>query len=458
MLLERYDPPGFLDDFDAEQRKQWSAAVSGWFDGNIGILPLHHGDTPQFYNETKTDLPGPPIDQVIGWNALPGTLRNRWGREMALDLAEQLLPLTRRMDGPGSYYVGSWWQDHFYRPQDEYCEWHVTRDTQGRIVAVTFTSEPPEYWQALHGDTLPDVNNEPAYKFTGNPEKVLELYHEYVSPDVTLADLQCPDDVVDYTDPLAPTVVYGKGQYNPYNRWNTTAGIMHLTHPANSLSAEINLGAAATVLRQRHGRPVIDPEALISCAAYGGLSRTSDPTIGSTVNELAALGAYVTLRNPVGLAMHHLDLSGFETPGGEPVDASFFEVQRGDEAKGLIERAVFRVPDGEGYTVSDLRIGGVPVTRGSQIAEHIVVNIVGRASQLGSFKNTPVDCQASTCQNDLQGNWLSYREAGQPCGPFGKAAFDYPPATPATPPQPPARVTTLARPRPRVHRRLTRLV
>ena len=34
-----------------------------------------------------------------------------------------------------------------------------------------------------------------------------------------------------------------KGTYNPYNRWNTTDGIMHLTHPANTLSAEIKLGA-----------------------------------------------------------------------------------------------------------------------------------------------------------------------------------------------------------------------
>jgi hypothetical protein len=467
VLLERYDPPGDLPDFAGipGQLDQWSAAVSGWFDGNIeGVASsLHEGDKPQFYNETKTDLPGPPIDQVIGWNALPGTLRNRWGREMALDLAEQMLPLTQRMDGPGSYYVGPLWEDLFYRPQDEYCEWHVTRDGEGRIVRVTFTSEPPEYWQALHGDTLPDVNNTPAYEFTGDRGLLLDLYREYVSPDVQLADLECQENFVDVSNPLQGEVVYKKGQYNPYNHWNTTGGIMHLTHPANSLSAEINLGAEATILRQSDGRPVIDPEALICCAAYGGPNRSSDPTIGSTVNELAALGAHVTLRNPVGLAMHHLDLAGFETPGGEPVDASFFRVLRGVQSEGLIERAEFAVPAGEGYTVSDLRIAGVPISRGSQIAEHIVVNIVGRASGLGSFQNTPVQCASSCCLNAIQGNWLSYREAGQSCGPIGSPAFDYPPATPAEAPRVSGRVLLAARrpvapagPKPTIHRRLTR--
>jgi hypothetical protein len=214
VLLPRFDPPGCLNDFDSipDQLDQWSAAVSGWFDGNISIVEeLTKPQKSQFYNETKTDLPGPVIDQVIGWNALPGTLRNRWGRSLALRMADDPLPLTVRMDGPGSYYVGPQWEKLVYRPQDEYCEWHVTRDKEGRIVRVTFTSEPPEYWQALHGDTLPDVNNNPAYEFTGDKHLLVDLYQEYVSPEVTLADLECQDDFLDYTDPRNPAVVYPKG-------------------------------------------------------------------------------------------------------------------------------------------------------------------------------------------------------------------------------------------------------
>ena len=251
MLLKRYDPPGNLEDFAAVpgMLDQWSAAVSGWFQGNIDDIEsdLAAGDKSQFYQATEKDPPGQTIDQTIGWSALPGTLRNRWGRQMALDLADQVAPLTQRMDGPGSYIIGQQWESLFYRPQDEYCEWHVTRDATGRIIRVTFTSEPPEYWQALHGDTLPDVNNKPTYSFTGDPKLLHDLYREYVSSDVELADLECSEDLVDYTDPRHPLVVYPRGSYNPYNRWNTTGGIMHLTHPANSLSAEINLGAQATI-------------------------------------------------------------------------------------------------------------------------------------------------------------------------------------------------------------------
>ena len=414
MPLAAFDPPGHLADFAKipGQLEQWSNAVSGWFDSNIQLIEQSylHGGKAQYFNESKFDPPGTILDQLIPWSALPGTLRNTYGRRHALQIADDLVPLSSRIDGPGAYFVGPIWKGLFYRPQDEYCEWHVDRDAQGRIVKVTFTSEPPEYWQALHGDTIVDGNNSNVtYEFTGDKKLLLELYREFVSPEVQLEDLECAEDLVDLTDPRNPAVVYGKGQYNPYNRWNTTGGIMHLTHPANTLQAEVNLGALATVLYQAYDRPVIDPEALILAAAYGGPNRTSDPTIGSTVNQLAAAGAYVTLRNPVGLAMHHIDLAGFSTPNGEPITEDFFTVLRGNAADGLIERAVFAVPAGEGYTVSDLLIGGVPITHGAQIAERIVVNIVGRAGGLGTFANVPVAPRTSGMQNNLVGDLLSFR-------------------------------------------------
>ena len=430
MPLAAFDPPGHLDDFRQipGQLKQWSDAVSGWFDSNIDLIEKSylHGGKSQYFNETKFDPPGPLLDQLIPWSALPGTLRNTYGRYHALQIADDLVPLSQRIDGPGAYMVGPEWEGMFYRPQDEYCEWRVTRDEQGRISAVTFTSEPPEYWQALHGDTILDSNNNQSYKFTGDKQLLLELYREYVSPDVRIEDLECADDLVDLTDPRNPSVVYAKGQYNPYNRWNTTGGIMHLTHPANTLQAEVNLGAVATVLYKAYDRPVVDPEALILAAAFGGPNRTSDPTIGATVNQLAATGAYITLRNPVGLAMHHIDLAGFTTPSGEPVSQDFFKVLRGTEAGGLIERAMFAVPAGEGYTVSDISIGGVPITHGAQIAEHIVVNIVGRVGGLGTLHNEPVLPRTSGMQSNAIGDLLSIRTYRDPVEPTATPAFDYP--------------------------------
>ena len=61
----------------------------------------------------------------------------------------------------------------------------------------------------------------------------------------------------------------------------------------------------------RADRLVADADTLIASAAYGGPNRCSDPTIGASVNQLAALGFGVTLANPVGLYMDHLDMTGW---------------------------------------------------------------------------------------------------------------------------------------------------
>jgi hypothetical protein len=421
-----YDPPGFMTDYARipGQLEQWSRAVSGWFDECIGIEEATlNGQPCQFYNQATSPTIGDAVEQEIMWNGFSGTLRNRYGRAAALAIGDLLVSLTQRIDGPGSYFTGGQWQNLFYRPQDEYCEWRVTRDASGRITRVTFTSEPPEYWQALNGDTLADFNGEPRYPTVGDPDLLLELYREFVSADVQYEDLICSEDLIDYSDPDAPAVIYAKGTYNPYNRWNTTDGLMHLTEPANTLSAEIKLAADATVLRAKGQRPVSDPDALIACARYGGLNRSSDPTIGGTVNELAALGFAVTLRNPVGLYMDHLDVTGWAGPDGTPVDPSWFRVLRGQA--GLVEHAVFEVPSRMNFTVGDITIGGVPIQVGGQIAEHITVKLVGLASQPAHFSNSPIGCASACCAEVANPNFLHYLGLGQACPPGMVPAFDY---------------------------------
>jgi hypothetical protein len=305
----------------------------------------------------------------------------------------------------------------------------------------------------MHGDTLPGLDGTPSYPTVGDPDLLLELYRELVSPEVRYEDLICAVDLIDYSDPANPTVVYPKGAYNPYNRWNTTDGIVHLTEPANSLSAEIKLGADATVLRAKgpDSRKVSDPDALICCARYGGPNRSSDPTIGSSVNELAALGFAITLRNPVGLYMDNLDMTGWAGPGGQPVDPTWFRVVRG--RPGLIERAVFEVPERAGFRVSDVTIGGVPITVGGQLSEHMTVKLVGLASEAGKFKNTPADCAAGCCADAANPDFLFYRRLGSPCPPGRIPAFDYPsPKAPAVAAAPAAQPVLLGWPAKRPHR------
>jgi hypothetical protein len=316
----------------------------------------------------------------------------------------------------------------FYRPQTEYCEWHVKRagDSQ-KICRVTFTSEPPEYWQGLFGGSVDvDTDQGIAVLFPGDKQRLLDLYRELVSAEVELEDLICHEDII-----LADGSTYlAKGQYNPLNKWNTTDGIAHLCAPPNSISAEVRLGADATILRNsRRGQAVVEPEALICCAAYGGPDRNSDPTIGAAVNALARLGAMVTLPNPVGLYMDHIDLSGWTAPPGVEV-GECVRIVRGSVQ--MVERLVVEVPPESGYTVSDLKIGGETIEYGAQIAECITVKLVGAAAKIGAVKNDPINCVARCCIDTNDPAFLD-RAVGlsKPTPPGMKDAFSDRAAAPA---------------------------
>jgi hypothetical protein len=77
----------------------------------------------------------------------------------------------------------------------------------------------------------------------------------------------------------------GATVYNPNNYWNNwskTGSIIHLCQPNNTLSAEIDIAAQATVLREdTDGNPITDPDQLINCSQYGNPGRHSDPTVSS---------------------------------------------------------------------------------------------------------------------------------------------------------------------------------
>lgn len=152
---------------------------------------------------------------------------------------------------------------------------------------------------------------------------------------------------------------------------------MHLAAPPNTLTAEIMLGGDASVVRKTDGnRLLVEADVLICSTGYGGPDRNSDPTIGGYVNALARLGAMITLKNPVGLYMDHIDLAGWSAPDGGPV-AEFVKIVRGEP--GMIERLEVEVPPERGFTLSDVQIGGVPILFGGQIAECITVKLTGIA-------------------------------------------------------------------------------
>ena len=155
-----------------------------------------------------------------------------------------------------------------YRQQDEYLEWAIRKDdATGKIKEILFTCEGPEYWGVLSKDK----------------QLLLKLYQKFASQQVVLSDLLFQDDTFGLD---LETGEFGnvKGKYNPYNKWNLSDAI-HLTHPANSLFAEIILAAQGSVLRGNTATPLSDAQELICCAGYGVPNRNSDPTIGAGANS-----------------------------------------------------------------------------------------------------------------------------------------------------------------------------
>ncbi|MBG0831986.1 hypothetical protein HS041_30230 [Planomonospora sp. ID67723] len=336
--LAAYGPPGRLTDLDEIGRQAWHVLISESVDRAIkGPDPsqaLHDSPRPQFYNLTKTETAPDAAEVAVRWTAFPRRVklhsigdRKRWEHA-----------------------------DSSRDVQDEYCEWSVTRNDAGKITRVTFTCEGPEYWEVL-AQTRPDV--------------VVDLYRRHVSPDVQRSDLFGPD-----------------GRYRPRNEWNnsTTHGAMHLIQQSNTLDAEIELAAAATIRRVIDGRELTTAEELINCSKYGAAERNSDPHIGQVVNSAARQRADISLADPVGLYIDGLSTDGWSAPdGSDPM--GYWRYVRGDA--GYPVRAVYEVPVNRNFTVGDITINGRPIEFGAQIADFITVRLTAVVCRVGRSTAAP---------------------------------------------------------------------
>src|SRR5262249_37658902 len=151
----------------------------------------------------------------------------------------------------------------------------------------TFTCEGPEYWAALAQGYPSNIfyfdgsRDEPIFgpkqaDGKGDKEKLLAFYRQYVSKDVKMEELFFEKDIHGF---FSKQPCFKAGEYNPFNRWNTRDGIMHLTHHTNLLKAEIILAANATLLQRMNNRLVQEADQLICRSKLGGPNRSSDPHI-----------------------------------------------------------------------------------------------------------------------------------------------------------------------------------
>lgn len=423
--------PARQKDFPNDPNKQalvdsrWNSNLDAFIQQGIIGNPWNATNSSgitNYFNPLTTPIPSGSAPQQITWPAFPGrpgtyNTQDNWGLTSGqiLQLADTgyysdsngqkqtfpnitTNPCTEESESLpfGPYGPRGW--------QDEYCEWSVTRNSKNQIVRVDITCENPEYWNTL---------------WSVDPDKVLQLYQQTLnkpqiqSKDLYLLDLK-GNPVID------PST--GRPAYNPLNKWNagpastdTYGGAMHLTSTPNTLQTEIGLACAATIQRQGYGPG--NPNGLICCAQYGQIYRNSDPHIGASVNAVVAglvtaTPSSVTLTNPPGLYIQEptsTTWATYQTPDG--TDAStFWKVVRGTKALNdssgkplpgnFILHAVFEVPTSKGYTISDIMIGGQPITWAGQIIQTFVMQIV--ATPISAALPPSVGCAGSPTVNLAQ--------------------------------------------------------
>jgi hypothetical protein len=432
MKISAFSPPANVDDFDAipHQREAWSEFLNFRFDLEVGRLAGQYGGgaTPHFYNPLRGNgATDKVVTQQRPWQGFPNVLAVRYG-DVKYDFADAPLTTTIGYTNDGTAVAG------LFRQQDEYLEWFVERDQKsGKITRITFTCEAPEYWSAFAQgypspyyvkDDPKDPDFNPTAGARGSMTAVLEVYQTLVGGSAKID----PADLVFHTDiynapPGDPErlLYFKKDDYNPYNRWNTTAGAIHLTHPANTLGAEINLAAQASIRRTRGGNvEPVDAVHMICCSGYGGASRNSDPAIGFFVNGFTRVDSFVTLLDPVALYMTSFNSAAFKAPDGGDV-AEFFRVLRpsvqiGDGFNRWL-RAEFSVPAGRGYVVGDITTAGNrPITSGGMVADQITMMLVGAVDGIGTIKTPLLKCPNKGCKSALRnGLFAILRELDKPC-------------------------------------------
>lgn len=338
----QFDPPGHLDDLDAAGRQRWHTMISQIFDFvRAGSPEKNDGPRLQFFNPASTPASADAVEEDIEWSAFP--------RQVEIDSGSDE---ERWSIADGSRDV-----------QDEYCEWSVERQG-GDIARVSFTCEGPEYWEHLAESDF---------------DLVVDLYRRHVDPGVM------PNDLRD-----------GAGNYRPRNKWNnsTARGAMHLIQAANTLGAEIQLAAGASIARARtNGTVLTGTRELIDCSGYGEAERHSDPTIGAKVNAHARAKSDVTLANPVGLYFARVDFGAWKTPDGSD-PAKLWRFTRGKDGKFV--RAVVEVPAGAGFTLARVEINNSPLRFGAQIADTITMKLTAVATRIGQSTVRPtVGCRGA---------------------------------------------------------------
>lgn len=379
-----YAPPANQNDFAGNPRQaelllEWSGMIGSQFRSEIESLRTTLGQQPLFFSEMDHALSASVPTASVPWVGFP--------RILQLRAAGDRTKMFQEAEKRGNAVIG--FADRAltqpitqpFRQQDEYLEWVLIKNS-GRPVKYAFTAEGPEYWE-----------------FLGESDAVttLRLYSDFAGRNLTASDISWSEEVwVRDRRTGQPLRLYKIGDYNPYNKVNLEECAAHLTHPANTLGAEINLAARATVQRMdSSGNLVTERRRLACCSNFGDPNRNSDPLIGAAVNSSVRGSTSLTLADPVGLYIQRFDSSRVADSNGNALEG-WWRIVRGKE--GRVLRAEFGPPTGSPLTLADVRVGNdEPLTSGGQLAELVTMVIYARAVNLGVREPAAIRCTNRCC-------------------------------------------------------------
>jgi hypothetical protein len=361
--------------------------------------------TLSYVNPVRIPPPaGAETINIVPWSAFPRAVERRAPWQLPPDendvtgiyRASEHLGEEDHRPGQFSDFDGNPLRLPVRHRQDEYCEWVVRKNPEGKITKAIFVAEGYDYFSTL---------------FRHDEQRVVELYRDFTELNhLTADDLRAPRGIRRHLTGGGSFDMVNPGGFNPRNRFNIEPGIVHLSHRANSLGAEVNLaGVSGIARRNKHGQLVEadDEERLLCCSLGGGPNRNSDPLIGQQAYTQVIEKRRYTLANPVGLyiaGVTHQRLTMLDSEGGETdVPREWWKVVRGqdlwDSRKSRVLRLELEVPAAEGFVLGDLLVDGNPIKYGAQLAQLLSVHLfVTRWAREDGGIGPVVNCVGTCCK------------------------------------------------------------
>jgi hypothetical protein len=234
-----------------------------------------------------------------------------------------------------------------FRFQDEYVEWRA-ETSNNALARVTFTTEFPEYFEALAQSGAAALKDEIGRLIAGAAPTDQELFGPGFNPAAATPRTRAQR----FRDNL---------DQNPWN--NGERGILCLTQQFNTMGALFNLLGHCGVPRTDIGTSEV-------CGAVGnfcGDGRNSDPSVCAAAQNLARAKQSFCLEDPCGIYILRLDNSQVWQVDGQTVDINNKAANGG----------VWKVTRNGRRAVFDfsrsITFGGATIRTGARLSELLVV-------------------------------------------------------------------------------------